>query len=175
MWVPSAPGPRPTGKPSLRQKDKRFAPHVIAVPAGSTVAFPNDDSIFHNVFSLTPGAEFDLGLYKNGASKDVTLQKPGVVRVYCNIHPKMAAYLLVVDKGPFTLTAADGTFRLPGLPPGRHTVKIWHERGGEKELTVEVVAGQDARISEQLDARSFVEKPHANKYGEAYPKGNERY
>lgn len=178
LFVPGAPQTPAPPHPSITSRDKRFEPHVLAVPKGTVVSFPNVDKIFHNAFSLTPGSEFDLGLYRGGASKDVPLDKPGVVRVYCNIHPKMAAYVLVLDRGAFTVSGADGSFRLPGLPPGKWTLKVWHERGGETEMKVEVVAGQEARVSPLLDASRFRETPHLNKRGEEYPKssrGDERY
>lgn len=178
LWIPGGPPSPAPARPTITSRDKRFEPHVLAVPKGTAVSFPNVDKIFHNAFSLTPGSTFDLGLYRSGASKDVVLEKPGLVRVYCNIHPKMAAYVMVLDRGTFTVSAADGSFRLPGLPPGKWTLKVWHERGGETELKVDVAAGRETRVAPTLDASGYKDVPHTNKRGEAYPKssrGDERY
>src|SRR5688572_2571740 len=96
VWLPgvrssAAPDPRPT----MSSRGKRFDPHVLAVPQGTAVSFPNVDSIYHNVFSLSPGNAFDLGLYRKGAARTTTVRTPGLVHVYCNIHPEMAAYIVV--------------------------------------------------------------------------------
>ncbi|HYN42094.1 MAG TPA: hypothetical protein VE129_09980, partial [Thermoanaerobaculia bacterium] len=96
-WFPGLRGPAPAAPPRMSSRDKRFEPRVLAVPRGSAVTFPNYDKIFHNVFSLSEGSPFDLGLYRNGAARTTSFETPGVVRVYCNIHPQMAAYVVVLD------------------------------------------------------------------------------
>jgi hypothetical protein len=136
---------------------------------GTTVEFPNFDRIFHNVFSLSSPATFDLGLYRNGDFKPYTFRTPGLVKVYCNIHPSMAAYLMVVDGDIVEVTANDGTARLTGLSPGRHQLRVWEEKGGEATVNVDVVAGSTASIGVVLDGASFREGPHKNKYGKDYP------
>ena len=136
---------------------------------GSTVEFPNLDPIFHNVFSLSEKAKFDLGLYKNGASKPMTFEKPGLVRIYCNIHPQMAAYLMVVDGEIFGVGGADGVVVLSGVPPGRHPVKVWDEKGGESTTTVEVISGQTTPLAIVLEGSSWRDVAHKNKYGKKYP------
>jgi plastocyanin len=158
-----------TMQPVMQSKGKRFEPHVIAVRAGSTVNFPNVDSIFHNAFSVSPGNQFDLGLYRKGASKAVLFPKPGVVRVYCNIHQDMAGYVLVLDRGVSVVIARDGSFRLADAPAGRQQIHVWHETGGEAEATVDLQAGADRIWNLQLDARQFRREPHKNKYGKDYP------
>ena len=173
IWVPGTRGIS-KGPMAVTSKDKRFEPHVMAVARGTRVTFPNVDRIYHNAFSRTPGTEFDLGLYRNGASRDVKLDQPGIVRVFCNIHPKMAAYVLVIDDAAFVVSSRDGSFRIPDLPPGRHTVKVWHEKQGEQELNVNVVAGRETFMKVRVDASRFVEAPHKNKRGEDYPKESRR-
>ena len=177
VWVPDAGakprpgGPFPGSPPAARiaSKGKRFDPRITAVPAGATVEFPNLDSIFHNVFSLSPGARFDLGLYRNGATRTMTFDTAGLVRVYCNIHPQMAAYLLVIDGTIWAQTGADGSAVLAHLPAGRVGVRAWDERGGDYKGTVDVAAGQTVTLTIALDGSNFRDAPHPNKYGKKYP------
>jgi plastocyanin len=126
-----AEGPTPKPKAmrirAIIQKDKRFIPHVLAVPLGATVEFRNDDEIFHNVFSLTPQNDFDLGLYKNGASKEQSFVNPGPVHLLCNIHSSMNGYVYVSDSPWFTQADATGRFSLKGVPPGNYVAEVWHE------------------------------------------------
>lgn len=155
--------------PVVTSKDKRFTPRVIAVRKGAQVAFPNVDPIFHNAFSRTPGSEFDLGLYRRGASRSVRLNNPGLVRVYCNIHPEMAAYVMVVERGPFAVAGSDGQFRVLGIAAGPRTVRFWSERGGQQEQTVVFRAGGEQRLDVVLDASAYRWLPHKNKHGADYP------
>jgi plastocyanin len=170
VWV-AEPGPagREPPKSRLASTSKRFDPRVLVVPAGATVTFPNDDSIYHNVFSPSGKDAFDLGLYRNGASKSKTFTTPGLVRIYCNIHPQMAAYLLVVDGPLFTRADAEGGAVLDGVPAGRRPVRVWDERGGDWSGAVDVVAGKTASLSVLLDGSAFRETPHKNKHGRDYP------
>ncbi len=110
----------------MRQVNKEFDPQVLPVVVGSTVDFPNDDDIYHNVFSISRAARFDLGLYKQGESKSIRFDKPGVIRVYCGIHTHMVGYILVLRQPWFTHPEANGTFRMDGLPEGQVTVYAWH-------------------------------------------------
>jgi plastocyanin len=168
VWVVGSPvASIPGGK--IASRNKKFEPRIVVVPAGAALEFPNLDKIYHNVFSLSPNAKFDLGLYRNGASKTQRFERPGLVRVYCNIHPQMAAYVMVVDGGIYRLTGADGTAVLTGVPAGRRTVKAWDERGGEWTGTVDVVAGQTVPLEMTLDGSGFRDLPHTNKHGKAYP------
>ena len=155
--------------PRVASKSKRFDPRITAVPAGTTVDFPNLDGIFHNVFSLSPGAKFDLGLYRNGASRAMTFDNPGLVRVYCNIHPQMAAYLMVIDGTIWAQTGSDGNAVLASVPAGRAFVRAWDEKGGDYQGTVDVAAGKAASLAIALDGSSWRETPHTNKYGKKYP------
>ncbi|HSB63752.1 MAG TPA: hypothetical protein VLJ18_06270 [Thermoanaerobaculia bacterium] len=155
--------------PRIASKGKRFEPRITAVPAGTTVDFPNLDRIFHNVFSLSPGARFDLGLYRNGASRAMTFDTPGLVRVYCNIHPQMAAYLMVIDGAIWAQTGSDGNAVLAKVPAGRAVVRAWDEKGGDYQGTVDVTAGKTASLAIALDGSNWRDTPHTNKYGKKYP------
>ena len=165
--------------PAVASKGKRFDPHVLVVTKGTTVSFPNVDSIFHNAFSRTPGTEFDLGLYRRGASRAYTFRSPGLVHLYCNIHAEMAAYVFVIDpQDAFAVADAAGSFRIADLPAGRQAVHVWSEKGGEKELTVDVGADGAAPLEVVLDASSYRPTPHKNKFGKDYPpatQGVDRY
>ena len=168
-WIPGLRAPGAPPAPRMSSRDKRFEPRVLAVPKGTTVTFPNYDKIFHNVFSLSEGGRFDLGLYRNGASRTTSFETPGVVRVYCNIHPQMAAYVVVLDGSLYAQTGKDGTALLSGVPAGRQNVKVWEERGGEWTGTVVVPAGATAELTVPLDATRWKVQPHKNKYGKDYP------
>lgn len=168
-WFPGLPGPAPSKMPSMSSREKRFEPRVLAVPQGTTVTFPNYDKIFHNVFSLSETAAFDLGLYRNGASRTTRFEKPGVVRVYCNIHPQMAAYIVVLDGRLYAQTGKDGVALVPAVPAGRQTLKVWDERGGEWTGTVVVPAGGTAEVSVPFDVSKWKLAPHRNKHGKNYP------
>src|SRR5688572_6447422 len=113
---------------SMVTRKKEFVPRVLAVPAGSTVWFPNEDPILHNVFSVSGENRFDLGLYRNGPGKSWTFKKPGVVRVFCNVHHSMVAYVAVLDSPYFALPDATGKFTLKGVPDGPGTLEVWHEQ-----------------------------------------------
>jgi hypothetical protein len=173
VWISEGqkPGSLPPSPvhPRIASKSKRFDPRITAVAAGTTVDFPNLDGIFHNVFSLSPGAKFDLGLYRNGASRAMTFDNPGLVRVYCNIHPQMAAYLMVIDGTVWTQTGPDGNAVLANVPAGRVIVRAWDEKGGDYQGTVDVAAGKTASLAIALDGSSWHETPHTNKYGKKYP------
>jgi plastocyanin len=159
--------PRPA-KASVVMKGKEFRPHVTAVSVGSTVEFPNEDPIFHNAFSVSGENRFDLDLYKRPKSGAWTFQHPGVVRVYCNIHPQMSAVILVRDTPFFTRARADGSFSLEGIPAGRHVVKAWHERGGEAAAEVTVRADGTATAELRLDGSRYKRVQHKNKQGKDY-------
>ncbi len=174
VWVEGAKSrPRP-GRASMSMRSKAFVPHVLSVPLGSTVDFPNEDPILHNVFSVSGENRFDLQLYKRPKSGSWTFQKPGVVRVYCNIHPQMSAVVLVTDSPHAAKVGADGSFRLEGVPPGRYTLRAWHERGGEASLPLEVMGEGEVGAQLVLDASSFKRVQHKNKFGKDYS-GDEKY
>jgi plastocyanin len=165
----------PPGKATVAMRGKEFRPRVVVVPIGGTVDFPNEDGVFHNVFSVSGENRFDLELYKKPQSRSFTFQHPGVVRVYCNIHPQMSAVVLVRDNPHFTRAAADGRFTLEGVPAGHHAVKAWHERAGE--VVAEVTVPGEGRVETAalvLDSSRFRRSQHKNKYGKDYSTG-EKY
>jgi len=136
----------PEPHPQLAQKDEAFVPRVVAVARGGTVDFPNRDPIFHNVFSLSPTRRFDLGKYRQGHSKSVRFDRTGLVKVYCDIHAEMEAFVLVVANRAYTLTGADGSYELPELPGGRYEVRVWHPDLPEIERSVEVPDHGDVKL-----------------------------
>jgi plastocyanin len=127
------------------QKDEAFDPAVLPITRGSTVEFPNSDPYFHNVFSLSRVATFDLGRYPRGATRARTFNRAGLVKVYCHLHSHMSASILVFDHDLFTVPSPDGTFRIDDVPAGRYTLTAWHERIGESARRIDVAPGRIAR------------------------------
>jgi plastocyanin len=145
-------GLRPSAAPApmrakIVQRDEQFIPQVTAVTVGSTVDFPNEDPFFHNVFSLSKAATFDLGRYPSGSNRARTLPRTGIVKVFCDIHSHMTALIMVLDHPWFTIPADDGSFTMPSVPVGELTLVAWHERIGERRERVRVLPGQTARVS----------------------------
>ena len=181
VWIDKVRGGGGAGAGTLakmRSEQKRFSPRVVVVRSGGTVEFPNADPIYHNVFSVSGGNRFDLGLYRSGATREKTFEVPGLVRVYCNIHPQMVGFVMVVDSDFAAVTGRDGTFRFEGVPPGAHTLRAWQDEGGEGQASV-TVGGSTAPVTIRLDVTNFKPQPHKNKYGKDYPPGagtdDERY
>ena len=129
---------------AIRQRGESFTPRVVAVTVGSEVEFPNDDPIYHNVFSLSRAKNFNLGRYPRGATKSVRFDKVGVVKVFCEIHSHMSATVMVFDHPWFAIPGEDGRFELPGIPAGNRDITAWHERLGDTTLRVRVEAGRPA-------------------------------
>jgi plastocyanin len=114
-------------RPRMDQRNETFVPHVLAIVAGTTVDFPNSDRIYHNVFSLSRAKSFDLGRYATGKSKSVRFDRPGIVRVFCEIHSHMSAFILVFAHRYFAVTDDEGRFRIDNVPPGAYTLVAWNE------------------------------------------------
>jgi hypothetical protein len=152
----------------MSQKGKTFQPRALAVPTGSTVAFPNDDLIFHNVFALTGPQPFDLGLYRAGESRSRTFTQAASYRVFCNIHPQMSAFLVVVPTPYVATVDAHGRYTLD-LPPGRYRITALSERAAA--VSVEVTSTPGAAVAGPivLDESAHVALPHLNKHGQPYP------
>ena len=168
-----APALSSTVRAKMLQKDKTFTPHVLPVSTGTTVDFPNFDPIFHNAFSNFDGKVFDVGLYAPGTNRSVHFDRPGVVRVFCNIHAAMSAVILVLDTPYFAATKKDGSLDLGNVPAGNYKLRIFHERatgaallGAERRLTITADALQLPLIS--LSESGYVEAPHKNKFGHDY-------
>jgi plastocyanin len=150
---PSVPAPPSAPHPVMDQRHETFVPHVLAMPVGTTVNFPNQDPILHNVFSASLAKKFDLGMYDRGETKSVTFDTAGVVRVGCNVHPKMEAFI-VVHRNPYVaVTDAQGSYTIAGVPAGSYQVRVWHERLAEREMPVVVRDGQVQPLDVQLEGR----------------------
>jgi plastocyanin len=188
--------PKEPDKPfQLLTKKKEFFPHVLPVPVGSIVQFPNQDPILHNVFSVSPGNAFDLGIYRTGPPKEKRFDQPGVVRVYCNVHQAMVAYILVLDTSHYASPDVDGSFRLTGLPKGPGKLTVWHEQADpwSQELRLPMPPAQpsaqpagsaasakpapSANNAPQVQPRLVVARPkltpHLNKTGGSYSSGDD--
>jgi plastocyanin len=139
-----APG---TAQASIEQRDRRFAPDLLVIPAGSAVSFPNFDPIFHNVFSLSKAKSFDLGNYPNGQSRIVTFLAPGVVAVYCHLHSNMAATIVVAPNRWATKADGKGGFTLPDVAAGTYTVVAWHKTAGTFRKTIVIRENNDVDLS----------------------------
>ncbi len=163
-----ATAPRQPGSLVLRQKNKTFLPRVLGVPVGSSIQFPNDDMIFHNVFSLSGPQPFDLGLYRTGEAPSRTFTQPGTYRVFCNIHPQMSALIVVVPTPHVALVARDGRFVLD-LPPGRYRLTATSDRASAVSMDVVAEAGASTVADLTLDESKWVAVQHKNKFGKDYP------
>lgn len=157
---------RPAKFRVIEQRNKTFAPHLIAVPVGSTVAFPNFDSIYHNVFSLSQPQRFDLGLYKSGDMRQVVFNKPGIIRLGCNIHANMSAYLVVVDAPHYVVAEQDGGFSFRSLRPGKYKVQAWSEQSAEPTTTEITIKAGDNQTSIDLKGGA-PQGPSEDKFGAA--------
>ena len=166
LWPAKAGAKRTPKSRVIEQRGKEFEPHVMAVPVGSTVAFPNFDDIYHNVFSLSKSKAFDLGMYKSGESREIKFDKPGIVRLGCNIHANMSAYVVVVDAPHYAVAQPDGTFAFKSLAPGKYKVQAWTEQSTEPSTSeVEIKAGDNQA---KLDVKGGAAAgPGADKFGAA--------
>lgn len=125
----------------MDQRNETFVPHVLAITIGTTVDFPNSDKFYHNVFSLTKGARFDLGRYAAGHSRSIRFDRPGIVRVFCDIHSHMNAYILVFSHPFYAVTDSDGRYRIDNVPPGSYNVIAWNEGTSSDPKTATVPDG----------------------------------
>jgi plastocyanin len=157
---------------ALTQKNKSFEPHLLVVPVGAVVDFPNRDPFFHNVFSLFEGKRFDLGLYEAGTSRRVHFDRVGVSYIFCNIHPEMSAVVVVLDTPYYGIANSKGTVAIPDVPTGRYILHVWDERSLPEvltKLTREVVVAEDqASLGTLTIAETELAAEHKNKYGHEY-------
>lgn len=178
VWLSTVAGEIPVAETrrkhyEILQKNKTFEPHVLAIPVGATVDFPNLDPIFHNAFSNYDGQIFDVALYPPGTSRSVTFKRPGVVRIFCNIHSTMSAIVVVLRQPYFATTDESGAFEIKNVPAGNYQLHVYHERATEQTLkslerTVPV-ADADVDLDDiAIDEAGYLAIPHLNKYGKPY-------
>lgn len=171
VWLEPAagrPAPKPAGKFQMTTRGKALIPHVLAVPVGSTVEFPNDDPISHNLFSLSPASTFDLGLYRRGAGKSQKFTTPGVINVYCNVHPQMSAVIHVMPTPYYAFVDAAGNYAIRDVPAGKYKVVAWNEQGGQSATMVDVGAAGATNVILTLDSSNYRAGTHMNKVGKPY-------
>jgi plastocyanin len=157
----------------LTQKNKQFVPHLLVVPTGASVEFPNLDPFFHNVFSLFNGRRFDLGLYEAGSRRSVQFSHPGVSYIFCNIHPEMGAIIISVSTPYYAISGKDGSVVLQNVPPGEYDLHVWSENVAVADLAAARqhirVAGENVRLAPlTFKQNSLQMERHLNKYGEPY-------
>lgn len=169
----SLPALQTASRPRLVQRNKSFEPHVLVVPVGTSVEFPNRDPFFHNVFSLFEGKRFDLGLYEAGSTRNVTFDKPGVSYIFCNIHSEMSAVVIAVSSPYHGISDAHGRVAIPQVPIGRYTLRIWYEDTLPEELnnlTREVTISEDnSSLGAMRLPAANMPPGHQNMYGRDYP------
>jgi plastocyanin len=179
VWLTPAGGTSPLPghgaappRPQLVQRNKTFEPHLLVVPVGSVVEFPNRDPFFHNVFSLFEGKRFDLGLYEAGSSRDVVFDKPGISYIFCDIHAEMSAVIIALPTPYYAISDRKGQVVIPRVPSGRYTLHIWYEAALPEQLntlTREVAVSEDASTLGLLRlAAAKAPGPHKDKYGREY-------
>lgn len=142
--------PSPPQTLTIEQRGGRFDPGLVVVPIGSTVHFPNFDPIFHNVFSLSRAQKFDLGFYPKDHTRSVKFQRAGIVQVYCHIHARMYAAIVVTSSPWFGKPGEDGTVAFHDVPPGHYKVMAWHKAAGMHQVEVEVPATGESRVRIQV-------------------------
>lgn len=159
----------PEEVPDIVQKNKEFSPDILPVVVGQEVRFPNHDDIYHNVFSISPIKSFDLGQYKGKEPpKLVSFEKPGLVPIFCNIHPEMITYVVVLENNAYAITDKDGTFQIGNVPPGTYNVNAWLPQAKRVSQEVAVQPGQKSEI--HLEIKEILKmKPHNRKDGSEYP------
>ena len=162
------------GHAQLLQKDKMFQPHVTAVSVGTVVDFPNADPIYHNAFSSFEGQIFDIGLYPPGTTRSIRFHRPGIVRVFCNIHPTMSAVIVVLNTPYFTKAGQDGRYQMPNVPSGTYALHVFDERATAEPdvnliVTVDPAQSVVTAPAIHLSELGYVRQPHKNKYGLDYP------
>ena len=140
----------PRGPFRMEQEGLAFKPHVLAIEKGAEVEFPNRDMLFHNVFSLSRPATFDLGRFPQSASKSLTFTKPGIIKVFCHIHSDMSGVIMVLDNPFFASPGRDGRFVIDGIPPGEYRVVAWHERAHMSVKRVRIEAGKASDLSFEI-------------------------
>lgn len=154
---------------------RQFSPRVRIVPPGSKVEFSNQDPFSHNVFSKATQGPFDTDVFGRGKKKGTVIKEAGVYPLYCNVHPRMTAFLVAVNTPYYAQAGADGRFTIANVPAGSYTLHVWHERAAEQSAPVTVAAGGLSGLRYQLDARNFKFVQHKNKNGKDYTNAGDVY
>ena len=176
IWLEGADGAAPAAPADVAIADKLYVPRVLIARPGSVVRFANRDPFNHNVFSVSDSNAFDLGLFGRSETRQATLRGTGLVRIFCNVHPRMVAYALVTRSPHAVLAGGDGSFRFTGVAPGRYRLHLWHERvPGDTAQEVVVPPPGLTGLTFTLDARGYRWQQHKNKSGREYTSGRERY
>ncbi|HEY3780183.1 MAG TPA: hypothetical protein VGL56_03805 [Fimbriimonadaceae bacterium] len=136
----------PLADAMVDQRERTFIPHVSVITTGTTVRFPNDDTISHNVFADYNAKKFDLGVYARGQTKRQKFDKTGVVAMMCSVHPDMSAYILVVDTPYYAVTDSKGHFKIDNVPPGTYTLRGWHENGEGENRKISISPGAQLQV-----------------------------
>ena len=172
VWLEPTGGTRVRTSPTtttIQLQGRQFSPRVRAVPQGSKVEFPNADSFSHNVFSKAPDGAFDTGVFPRGRTKDQTFKESGIFPIYCNIHPRMTGYVVVLATPYYAQGGEDGRFAVTGVPAGSYLLHVWHDRVGDGLTRPLTVAASGAALGTmQLDARGYRFVQHKNKFGQEY-------
>jgi plastocyanin len=159
---------------TVTMKNKQFAPQAIVIPVGATVDFPNDDAIYHNIFSVSKPNQFDLGLYKSGASESKTFSAPGEVKIFCNVHPQMTGTIMVVQSPYYTMTDKDGNFSFSDVTPGLYVINAFSEEGQTSQKID--IRQNSIKVMLTIDGKNYKKLPHKNKFGKDYNTDeNEKY
>ncbi len=165
--------PAPAEHVQLVQREKTFEPHLLVIPVGTAVDFPNRDPFFHNVFSLFAGKRFDLGLYEAGSTRKVHFDRPGISYIFCNIHPEMSAVVVALNTTHYAISDKGGNISIADVPPGRYELHLWSElaspealQGMTREITVAEGASSLGTI--RLVEAELATRGHKNKYGREY-------
>ena len=156
----------------IQQIDREFSPDLAVIPVGTTISFPNMDPIFHDVYSLSKTKSFDLGAYDKGQTRRVTFTKPGIIEVYCHLHPNMAATIMVMANRYYARPDRDGHYRIPDVPPGHYTLVAWHKTAGFFRKSVDVGSGQsmtaDFLIPVLVDSKEEASKRNEVEHGAGF-------
>ncbi len=179
VWLEPAAGARFKMSPTamtVQLQGRQFAPRIRAVTEGSKIDFPNQDSFSHNVFSKAADGAFDTGVYSRGKTMSQTFKESGVYPIYCNIHPRMTGYVIVLKTPYYTQAGEDGRFSVNSVPAGTYTMHVWHDRVQMESTKQITVAGTGLGVGRmEMDARGYRYVQHKNKFGQEYSANGDRY